>query len=210
MTRALFSAFIAIGMGLAASPSAVAAGGDPDWPCVQRKVPEISSGQVWTGPPLDGVGDSWRSDDALAQLARAIASRRTDMADAKQKIATFAASAATDRKRRLTELFAGVLATLNAERKSIMAGIGRYAHRQQALARKISAQAAELDKLSVPAQGDTDDQVGRRSELQEMQDWDQRIFRERERSLQYVCELPVLIEQRAFALGREFSSLLDK
>ena len=49
MTRALFSAFVAIGMGLAASPLAVAAGGDPDWPCVQRKVPEISSGQVWTG-----------------------------------------------------------------------------------------------------------------------------------------------------------------
>jgi hypothetical protein len=208
MTRALFSAFVAIGMGLAASQPAVAAGGDPDWPCVQRKVPEISSGQVWTGPPLDGVGDSWRRDDTVAQLARAIASRRTEMTDAKQKIAAFAASAAADRNRRLTELFAGVLATLNAERRSIMAGIGRYAHRQQALARKISAQAAELDKL--PVQGGTDDQAGRRAELQEMQDWDQRIFRERERSLQYVCELPVLIEQRAFALGRELSGLIDK
>ncbi|MGE0120021.1 MAG: hypothetical protein AB7S71_14050 [Dongiaceae bacterium] len=207
MTRALFFIFVAICMGLASSSSAVAAETDPDWPCVQRKVPEISSGQVWTGPPLDGVGASWLSDDALAQLARAIASRRTEMADAKQKIAAFAASA-TDRNRRLTELFAGVLATLNAERRSIMAGIGRYAHRQQALARKISAQAAELDKLA--AQGGTDDQAGRQAELQEVQDWDQRIFRERERSLQYVCELPVLIEQRAFALGREFSGLLDK
>lgn len=209
MTRTLVSAVfaVAIAIGFGANPPVRAAGNDPDWPCVQRKVPEISSGQVWTGPALDDIGDSWQSDDALAQLARAIASRRTDMAEAKEKIAAFA-SAATDRNRKLTALFAGVLSTLNAERSSIIAGIARYAHRQQALARKISAQAAELDKL--PPQDGTHEQVDRREELVEVQNWDQRIYRERERSLQYVCELPVLLDQRAFALGREIAALLDK
>ena len=33
-------------------------------------------------------------------------------------------------------------------------------------------------------------------------DWDQRIFTERQQSLTYVCETPVILEQRAFALGR--------
>jgi hypothetical protein len=196
------------GLSILAAPAATAAGNDPDWPCVQRKVTEISAGQVWNGPPLDGIGDSWRDDDVVAELARTIASRRTDMAEAKERIAAFASAAGAEKNRRLTLLFAGVLATINDERSSIIAGIGRYARRQQGLARKISAQSEELDKL--PKDNATDEQIDRREELLEMQAWDSRIFRERERSLQYVCELPVLLDQRAFALGREVSAELDK
>ena len=33
-------------------------------------------------------------------------------------------------------------------------------------------------------------------------DWDMRIYEERERSLTYVCEVPVLYEQRAFAIAK--------
>jgi len=185
-----------------------AAGEDPDWPCIQRKVSEISAAQVWSGPPLDATADAWRDDSALAELAAAIASRRTEMADAKGKIAEFAAAAGADRNRRLTLLFAGVLATINAERSSIMAGIGRYAHRQHDLAEKIAGEAAELDRL--PAEGGTEDEIARREELSDAQTWDTRIFRERERSLRYVCELPTLLEQRAFALGKEILTQLKK
>jgi hypothetical protein len=188
--------------------SAAAAGQDPDWPCIQRKVSEISPAQVWSGPPLDAGEDSWRSDDALAGLSAAIASRRTEMADAKAKIADFATAAGTDRNSRLTQLFAGILANVNAERSSIMAGIGRYARRQHALAEKIAGEAAALDKL--PPRGGTDDEIAHREELTEAQEWDTRIFRERERSLRYVCELPTLLEQRAFALGKEIAAQLKK
>jgi hypothetical protein len=181
---------------------------DPDWPCIQRKVTEISPAQVWNGPPLDAIDDSWRDDDALAELAGTIASRRTELADAKGKIADFAAAAGPDRDRRLTLLFAGILASINAERSSIMAGIGRYARRQHALAEKIADEAGELDRL--PEQGGTEDQLARRQELSETQEWDTRIFRERERSLRYVCELPTLLEQRAFALGKEIAADMQK
>jgi len=165
---------------------AAANGQDPDWPCIQRKVSEISPVQVWSGPPLDAVDDAWRDDSALAELAGAIASRRTEMADAKEKIAGFAAAAGADRNRQLTLLFAGVLATINAERSSIMAGIGRYARRQHGLADKAASEAAELDRL--PAEGGTEDEITRHEAVSETQEWDTRIFRERERSLRYVCE----------------------
>jgi hypothetical protein len=197
-----------VGTGLTNFRPAVAAGSeDPDWPCIQRKVSEISPAQVWNGPPLDSVGDSWRDDDALASLARILASRRTEMAAAASLIADFAAKAETDRNRRLVMLFAGVLATINQERSSILAGIGRYARRQKALAQKIEAQTTELDGL--PESG-TADQNARRNELEEMQTWDTRIFQERERSLKYVCELPVTLEQRAFAIGKEIAAHLEK
>jgi hypothetical protein len=195
-------------LGSAGARSAAADGQDPDWPCIQRKVSEISPAQVWNGPPLDAVGDAWRDDGAVAELAGAIASRRTEMADAKGKITDFAAAAGPDRNRQLTLLFAGILASINAERSSIMTGIGRYARRQHALAEKIAAEAAELDRL--PAQGGTGDESARREELSQTQEWDTRIFRERERSLRYVCELPTLLEQRAFALGKEIGGQLQK
>ncbi len=207
-SRIALALLVAVLGGTGARSAAAASSQDPDWPCIQRKVSEISPAQVWSGPPLDAVDDAWRDDGALAELAGAIASRRTEMVDAKAKIADFAAAAGADRNRRLTLLFAGVLASINAERSSIMAGIGRYARRQHALAEKISGEAAALDRL--PAQGGTSDEIARRQELSQAQEWDTRIFRERERSLRYVCELPTLLEQRAFALGKEVVAHLQK
>ena len=34
----------------------------PDWPCNQIKVPELSVAAIWTGPPIDDVGDTWEND----------------------------------------------------------------------------------------------------------------------------------------------------
>jgi len=189
---------------LATATAATTAAEDSDWPCVQRKVPTISAGQVWTGPSLETVGDAWRQDADVIDLARLLASRRTGTAEADAEIADFAA--AGDRERRLTMLFAALLSSINTERASIMAGIGRYARRQQALAEKIEAQSAELTLL--PDTGGSEDQAYRREELLEIQAWDARIFQERERSLTYVCELPVALEKRAFALGKAIAAQL--
>lgn len=190
---------------LADAPGHAADPTDKNWPCQQRKVPDISAGMVWTGPSLDDIGDSWRDDDAVAELAHRIAARRTDLAEAKSLIGQFADGAGADKNRRLTALMAGALSIINGDRSAIMAGIERYAKRQHDLAEKVQSQTAELDTL--PANG-TAEQNARRQELQEMQTWDARILQERERSLTYVCETPVLLEQRIFALGREISSHL--
>jgi hypothetical protein len=178
---------------------------DKDWPCQQRKVPEISAGMVWNGPSLDDVGDTWRDDDAVADLVHKIAARRTDLAEAKSLIEQFAAGAGADKNRRLTMLMAGALSIINSDRSAIIAGIERYTRRQRDLAAKVEHQTTELDAL--PANG-TAEQNARRQDLQEMQTWDARILQERERSLTYVCETPVLLEQRIFALGREISNHL--
>ena len=41
-------------------------------------------------------------------------------------------------------------------------------------------------------------------------DWSMRIFRERQQSLTYVCETPVILEQRAFAVGRAVEAVLPE
>lgn len=179
---------------------------DPNWPCVQRKVPSISSGMVWAGPPVEEVGDSWKDDPAIAKLAAKIASRRTPIEDAEKAVAQFAEKAGADKERKLTMLFAGALDIINHDRGSIIAGIERYAKRQKALADKIESQSAQLAALPAEAASEQD---SKRADLQEMQNWDIRIFEEREHSLTYVCEQPVLLEKRAFSLGRDIMSHLD-
>lgn len=46
-------------------------------------------------------------------------------------------------------------------------------------------------------------------ELDERLLWDIRVFDEREQSLSYVCESPVLLERRLFALARQIMSRLE-
>jgi hypothetical protein len=196
----------AAALSVLAAPGRAADPADKNWPCQQRKMPTISAVQVWSGPPLDAIGDSWRDDEEVAALARRLAARRTPIDEAKTLIAEFADAAGADRERKLSALAAGVLAILNADRASIIAGIERYAARQHQLAAKIERQTAELAAL--PEDG-TEAEKSQRADLTEIQAWDTRIFQERQQSLTYVCELPVQLEQRAFALGREMANQLE-
>jgi len=179
---------------------------DPDWPCIQRKVPEISAGTVWAGPLVEGLDEAWRADAEVSALAGRIAARRTLIEEAKTAIEGFAARLGADKDRKLTLLFAATLAAVNADRGSIIKGIKRYARRQAGLAKKIERQTVEMNEL--PRDG-SDEQKAKRRELEEKQLWDTRIYEERERSLSYICDQPVILEQRIFALAREIMMHLD-
>jgi hypothetical protein len=189
-------------------PALAADPADQDWPCQQRKILEISPGQIWTGPPLEEIGESWQRNPPVAELARKIAVRRTEIDEAKDLIARFASGAGADKNRDLAALAAGVLSVINDDRAAIIAGVERYAKRQRELAATIERQRVELEAITKATT--TEQQKTQRDDLQEKQAWDMRIFQERARSLSYVCELPVLLEQRAFALGREIESQLDR
>ena len=188
---------------LVAPETAPAAGSeDPDWPCVQRRVPEVSAGMVWAGPPLEELKQDWRQDPEVSQLAGTIAARRTDLEAAKATIADFAAGLGPEKSVKLTLLFAGALNIVNKDRASILSGIGRFTRKQRALAERIGDTSAKLKAL--PA-----DAARQREELEQQRLWDTRIYEDREKSLAYICEQPVLLEQRIFALGREIMGHLE-
>lgn len=188
---------------LAVPGTSLAAGSeDPDWPCVQRRVPEVSAGMVWAGPPLEELQQDWRQVPEVSQLAGKIAARRTELEAAKAAVADFAAGLGADRSEKLTLLFAGTLTIVNRDRASILSGIERFTRKQRALADRISETAAKLKAL--PA-----DAAAQREELEQQRLWDTRIYEDREKSLTYICEQPVLLEQRIFALSREIMGHLE-
>lgn len=168
---------------------------DPDWPCIQRRQPALSVAQVWAGPMPDDAATAMAADPAVQRVARVIALRRTALPQAEAMIADFAAS---HDDTAMTALFLATFDHIQLARNRILAGITRYAHKQEALDRHIEDQRREFRRLTEanPPDFDAIDRV------EENIDWSTRIFQDRQQSLTYVCETPVILEQRAFALGR--------
>ena len=83
-----------------------------------------------------------------------------------------------------------------------MSGIERFQRRQKARAAEIERQGAALRQLRERAAND-DKARAELAAAQEQYNWDVRVFTERQQSLPLACEVPVLIEQRLFELGRE-------
>ncbi len=194
--------FAAALLGTFAIPVTAASFDDPEWPCIQRKVESLSVGQMWPGPYPE---TDWRSVEALRTLGPALAQRRVSLEEVEERAADYAATLPEeDRAEHLALLFTAVLDQINAQRSQLISGIGRYAGRQTALAERVDQRRAEIAALMDAEDKDFD----RIDEIEEALDWDTRIFRERAQSLTYVCEAPVLLEQRAFAIARLLAGLI--
>jgi hypothetical protein len=177
----------------------------PDWPCVQVKVPEISLAAVWAGPPLEDIGAAWQQDEKVKVMVARLAARRVPLDEA-QKLATDVLAQAGDRKQDTAKLlFAGLFDTLNRLRSEIMAGIERYTRRQREFAQRIRADTLKLREVQSAANPDPK-QV---EELTQQLEWQTRIFEDRRRTVASVCEVPVLLDQRLFALGRTIQQAME-
>ena len=170
----------------------------PDWPCVQAKVPELSVVAMWAGPPLDDAAKAWENDPKIKDLVPRLAARRMPLADAEKSVAEFITGSAAEREQKAKLLFAGLFDRLNRERTEVMNGIERLNRRQQELADRLRSDIAELHKVQDAPTPD----AAKLAQMAHQVEWTTRIFEDRRKSIRFVCEVPVLIEQRLFALGR--------
>lgn len=177
---------------------------DPDWPCMQRKVPALSVIAVWSGPAIEEALTHWQADDAVAALVQDLAARRMPLEEATAAVSAFAQGLDGDAKaEKLTLLFAGLFETLDRERGEVMAGIDRYGRKQKQMAEQIRQEQIRLSDANAAAADPR--QIGALGEQLVLQT---RIFNERRASLLFVCEVPVIIEQRLFALAHAIQNEL--
>ncbi|MDY6962496.1 MAG: hypothetical protein SV862_11455, partial [Pseudomonadota bacterium] len=180
---------------------------DPGWPCIQRKVPELSLAQIWTGPELPSTAEEWEGDAAIAKLVGETAARRVPVAEAETMIRDFAARLRPDdREAQLQRLIKGLFDHMNRERSQVISGIGRYALKQRDLAAALRQEASAIDALRKKADANPNEIAVRNDRLV----FQTRIFQERAQSLTFVCEVPTLIEQRLYTLARSISQALER
>jgi hypothetical protein len=177
----------------------------PDWPCVQPKVPELSTASIWDGPSIADVGSGWQNDSKVKDLVELVAARRTPIDAAQKAIAEFITGTADEKQQKAKEVFAGVFDTLNAQRSEVMDGLERVSRKEMDLATKIEADVNNLHALEDKPDADQSKIKALASEIE----WSTRIFEDRRKTIRYVCEVPTTIEQRIFALARAIQQTLN-
>ncbi|AFL51659.1 hypothetical protein ABIE78_002489 [Sinorhizobium fredii] len=166
---------------------------DPDWPCIQRKAENLSVSLMWP-EPITRMPLAPAANDLVAILSL----RRVTLEEAGAHIQEFVEKTAPVDSRMLGNIFLGVFENLSENRKRLIAGIGRYSRSQIALSARIDGSRVEMAKLA----GETKPDFDRIDKLEEQIDWDERIYRDRSQALTYVCETPVLLEKRAYAIAQ--------
>jgi hypothetical protein len=189
---------VAAAAAFALSVSQASAAAESDWPCVQRLVPELSAGQMWTGTVIEELPADLVLNEDLQALAERLASSGLPPEEAAKAVTEALADVPEDQRPLYrAALFRVTLERINEQRTAIIEGIQTYARRQQALAGKITANGRKLVELRHEA-----GKAGEVEELTNERAWDMRVFDERQRSLTALCDQPVHLEQRAFALAR--------
>lgn len=184
-------------------PAVAADYSDPTWPCIQRKVEDLSVGLMWAYPISESPADAALAAE-VEELADALALRRIEVETLRPQVEAFAAAHDGDPEV-LGWVYEHVFQSLTKRRSRIMTGIGDFSLGQIALAEQIDATRLEMDRLMAVHEPDFDE-VDR---LEEKLDWDQVIYTDRQRSITYLCETPQLIERRLFAVAQLLAGYAD-
>ncbi|UTY46417.1 hypothetical protein [Sinorhizobium fredii] len=191
------AAWHALGLALCLTQAPGTAGAvdfsDPDWPCIQRKAENLSVSLMWPEPitrmPLA---------PAASDLVAILSLRRVTLEEAGAHVQAFIEKTAAVDGQLLGNIFLAVFENLSGNRQRVIAGIARYSRSQIALSSRIDGSRVEMAELAGEAKPDFD----RIDKLEEQIDWDERIYRDRSQALTYVCETPVLLEKRAYAIAQ--------
>lgn len=177
-------------------PGGAADFSDPTWPCIQRKVERLSVGLMWPHP-IEEITLSDQAEQAVNELVGRFTLRRLQLEEIAPALGDFTSEYGAD-PALLGAVFAKTFDRLAATRTTIMKGIEEYSLSQIAIAEKIGTTRSEMDTLlaaDTPAYDKID-------ALEAQLDWDERIYTDRKQSLTYVCETPILLEKRLFAIAQ--------
>lgn len=191
--------YLIVAFCLTAGAAHAASSIDPDWPCIQRKQPHLSLGQMWSGPQPDEAITALSKTPEIAAMADRLEQRRLPIEEASAEIAEYAKTADNQH---LTALMVAIFDRIDPNRSALIGGIARYGNKQVDLTKRIEdhrRKMAELEKADPPDFDAID-------EAEKELDWDMRIFQDRQQALTYVCETPVILEQRLFALSRSIQA----
>ena len=176
---------------------------DPDWPCVQVLVPEISAASIWDGPAIDALQDDEAFRQHSKDLVFAVIEKHDPLTEPQIDgyISHFEADQHNDA---LTFLFKYFLDNFNKKRGNQIDTIKRYTRSQVKSAKTIENlmdQKADLETR--------EDVALQLEELESKLHWQKRMFKERERSFISFCDLPQEIAQQAGEVARMISAKLE-
>lgn len=180
----------------------------PTWPCDQIYTLKVPIATVWQGPSIDAMRDTWWEDSNVFQTVAELKSPALEEEGIQAIIASYAQTVPkSERKQKMTMLFAGIYQhTLDARRRQL-AGILNFVNRQKKITDRISLTSKKLRELR---KKDVPPEAPEYREVEAEMEWNARVFDERQRLTYYVCEQPILLVQRLGIAARTIESYLSE
>jgi hypothetical protein len=185
--------------------SAAAAGPDPNWPCQQPLVQNVTAAMIWSGPPVDNIGD-WRSEPAVEALVERIAPRNVSTKDGQAAIDAFLHDLKGDRKRLITLAFAGLLDETNDQRTGVIGRIKDLAERQRNLSELVNKLSLQMGELPPAEQTNPSPE---HKDLVERWTFTTQAYTQMQQTMRYACEIPGQIDSRLGTYARALAAGLS-
>ena len=163
---------------------------NPDWPCIQVYIEQLSWGSIWTGPVLDENSSKWINDEKLSSLAEKIMKRNTKENEGVKELKKYIKK--NNSPEQLTKLFHALFDTTNIIWKKRNEKLLNFGKRQRLTSEKISTKLGKIKKLS-------QDYESNKDEIQKLEQenfWDVRRFEDRRALSDSLCEQPRFYEKR--------------
>jgi len=166
---------------------------DPEWPCIQRLILEVSPAVMWPVPVEEDTLSQYRQNSEIRALAEELGDIEVFSELHQESISNFADNVVEDEKEhQLTLLATGVVDVSNRVRKDYISGIKRFTRQQIVISEQIEN---TLNELSLMEESAGTDPEARRVVMETLR-WHERVYDQRERSIQLLCEEPVELEQQ--------------
>lgn len=174
---------------------------NPDWPCIQVLLEELSWGSIWTGPPLDERTTKWKENEELRLLAIKIMDRKTKEEDGITELKKFMKK--NNSPEDLTFVFHALFDKTNEIWKNRTQKLKNFGKKQRLTSEKI-ARKLEKSKILLENPEANKEEITR---LEQEKFWDIRKFEDRRMQSDYLCEQPRFYEKR---LGVYSNIILEK
>ena len=168
---------------------------NPDWPCIQVLIEELSWGSIWTGPPLDDNSSKWIDDENLSAIAKKLLNRKTKENEGINELKKYINR--NNSPDQLTKLFHALFDTTNEIWKKRTEKLLNFGKRQRLTSEKKAMKLEKIKELTKEPDLNKD----KIQKLEQEKFWDIRRFEDRRNISDSLCEQPRFYEKRLGVYG---------
>tara|TARA_Y100000589_G_C27091817_1_gene604263 strand:- start:158 stop:805 length:648 start_codon:yes stop_codon:yes gene_type:complete len=183
------------------------------WPCDQVYNPKLDLKAVWSGPQIEDFKKNWWKDDEVIEMVNKLSDPILSedegtriIEDFAKKHSYFGLVKKKERNTKLINIFVGLFEKASQKRNKQYEGIIKFVERQDVIRKTIGDASKELRKYR---KAGLDVKDPKYTEAEAKMKWNTRVFDQRTRLTEYVCEEPVFLEQRIGYQARKILTYLQ-
>ena len=182
------------------------------WPCDQVYNPQLNLSTIWQGPSIESALKDWWKHDDVIEYVNTLSDPTLNEEVGKQLINEFAKKYTyaglikkAEQKEKLIFLFAGLYQKAKDRRSRQYKGIIKFVERQEDLRKAIGSSSKLIRKFRKEK---LDQKSNQFKDAASQLEWNTKVFDQRTKLTEYICEEPVFNTQRLGYQSREILSLI--